>query len=195
MADRRAALTELEVATTQPPDAGVQLEERPHVPKLNLRGDAGEATFADAVAGVLGFGLPTTPNTTAGAGDAVALWLGPDEWLLVGDAGLGPRLAAALAGRHFAATDVTEGRTIIRLRGPRARDLLAKGCALDLHPAAFPAGAVAQSLLAQADIVLHRVADEGEAAVFDLYVARSVAPYLWNWLVDAAMEFGLRPGA
>ena len=61
----------------------VVISERPFLGHLNLRGDPGDGGFTSAAANVLGFRLPTAPNTTAGKGGLLALWLGPDEWLVV----------------------------------------------------------------------------------------------------------------
>ena len=81
-----------------------------------------------------------------------------------------------------------DGATGINADRTRARDLLAKGCSLDLHPRVFGRGGCAQSHLAKAQVVLHQVSDE---PAFDLYVLRSFADYLWAWLEDAAGEYGL----
>ena len=93
---------------------------------------------------------------------------------------------------HAAITDVTDGRVAFRVAGPSARDVLAKGCPLDLHPRAFPPGRCAQSLLAKASVLIHLVDDGPERGPsFDVYVARSFADYLWTWLEDAGR--GLDP--
>jgi sarcosine oxidase subunit gamma len=186
-----------EPASKEPP--GVTMGERPFRGLVNLRGPAGEQAFAAAVEGALGVGLPVEANTVASAGDLSVLWLGPDEWWVVtpddGPAMAG-KLRAALTEQRCAVTDVSESRTCIHVRGPRARDLLAKGCPLDLHPRVFSAGHCAQSLCAKATVTLHQVADgdnggEDEPA-YDLYVLNSFAEYLWLWLEDAAQEYGLR---
>ena len=77
---------------------------------------------------------------------------------------------------------------MIRVTGPRARDLLAKGCPLDLHPSLFAKGACAQTVMAKAGVLIHAV-DDGPT--YDLYVLRSFAEYLWRWLEDAAQEYGV----
>ena len=84
-------------------------------------------------------------------------------------------------------TDVSDAYAIVRLAGPAARDVLAKGCSLDIHDSVFPPGKVARSLLAQAEAILHRTAAE----TFDIYVPRSYADYLWRWLEDAGREYGV----
>ena len=97
----------------------------------------------------------------------------------------------ALNGVHAALVDLTDAQTIIRVSGPRARDLIAKGCTLDLHPRAFGAGHVARGTLAHAQITLLQTASDGETGgpAFDLYVGRSFAQHLWCWLEDAAREY------
>src|SRR3546814_681853 len=157
--------------------------------KLSLRGDPADRAFMAAAGNALDMVLPTEPDTTTASGGVTALWLGPDEWLLTSAPGeetrLATRLREALADIHAAVVDVTETSTVIRLSGRWARDVLAKGCPLDLHPRAFGEGRVAQSLVGPVDVILHQAG----ADRYDLYVRRSFAEYLWRWLEDAALEF------
>lgn len=189
---RESPLASLEARARPAEGAGVRLVERPHAGKVGLRGEPTDEGFMAGAGRALGMVLPREANTSARRDEVAALWLGPNEWLLVCPPGtegeLGRSIADALAGVHAAVTDLTDSRTIIRMSGPNVRDLLAKGCALDLHPCRFPAGCVAQSVLAKVDVILHRVAEPGgeDDAVFDLYVGRSFAAYLWLWLADAA---------
>ena len=180
--------------------AGVAMGERPHRGIVNLRLDPGNAEATAALESAFGFALPAAANTSTGDADTIALWLGPDEWWLVvpgpePEAGpaLAEKLRAALTGHFAAVTEVGESRTCIRVAGPSARALLQKGCPLDVHPRAFVAGACAQSCLAKATVLVHLPADESvtEGPIFDIYVARSFAEYLWAWLEDAGAEYGV----
>ena len=81
-------------------------------------------------------------------------------------------------------TDVSAQRTTLRLTGSRARDLLAKGCSLDLHPRVFGSGC-AQTMLARSQVVLVARADGG----FRVLVRSTFALYLAEWLLDAASEY------
>jgi sarcosine oxidase subunit gamma len=175
----------------------VRLGERQGLGKLDLRGDPHDRTFMAAVGRVLDLLLPTEPGTSATREQIAALWLGPDQWLLTCPESDGARLAGvlreALADVHAAITDVTDGRVAFRLAGPSAREVLAKGCPLDLHPRAFPLGACGQSLLAKASVLVHLVDDDPQAgAAFDVHVARSFGHYLWMWLEDAGREYGVQ---
>jgi sarcosine oxidase subunit gamma len=174
---------------------GVRLGER-RLGKIELRGDPGDRSFMAAVGRTVDLLLPSEPNTTAGRGDLTALWLGPDAWLLACPpdkvAAQVGALRKALADVHAAITDVSDGRVALRLAGPNARDVLAKGCPLDLHPRALAPDCCAQSLLAKASVLIHLLDDAQRGPTFDLYVGRSFAHYLWAWLDDAGREYGVQ---
>lgn len=176
-----------------PDTAGLVLSERRHRGKLVLRGDPEDKKFLAGATKALGMAPPLAPNTTAGDQTTLAVWTAPNEWLLVTEPGaetaLADALSRALTGVYHAVTDTSDQSTIIRLSGNDARAVLAKGCALDLHPRAFAPGAAAQSHCARAMVCLWRV-DDG--ATFDILVRASFAPYLWAWLRDAGLEYGVR---
>jgi sarcosine oxidase subunit gamma len=167
------------------------LREEPFLAQIDLRLIATDPVAHDAVASVVG-PLPLEPNTFTGGPDGSVLWLGPDEWLLVGP----PRGEQALESQlrqaidHVAAlvsiVDVSANRTILELRGPRARAVLEGGCSIDLHPRAFGPGRCAQTLLARANVIVQQLADE---PLYRIFVRPSFASYLATWLTDA-----LEPG-
>jgi sarcosine oxidase, subunit gamma len=172
--------------------AGVTLYERPWRGQLVLRGDIDSRAFVSALGRVLGVSAPRTPNTVKKKDDTAILWLGPDEWLIVVPGGREAKLSAelrkALARQHTALTDVSDSRVVIGLTGPHARDVLMKGCSLDLHPRAFAAGHCAQTRLARAHMLLHQL---DESPAYDVYAHRSFADYVWRWLENAAEEYGI----
>ncbi|WP_369253157.1 sarcosine oxidase subunit gamma [Geodermatophilus amargosae] len=139
----------------------------------------------------LGVDLPTTPDTWVPAGTGRAVWLGPDEWLLTSTTDapeeLEARVRAAVLPLGGAATDVSAQRIGLRLTGARVRDVLARGCSIDLHPRVFGRGRSAQTTLGQAGVVLLALSDGGDDHV--VLVRASFAGYLADWLLDAALEF------
>ncbi len=181
---RQHALTSFLSAAVAPgPDnPGVQLEVRPHYGYLNLRGDPGAEQFRQAVQTALGQPLPSTANTFT-VGEHTVFWLGPDEWLLA--TGLGreketaEQLRINLAGQHHSLVDVTGGQILIRLRGNHSREVLAKGCTLDLHPRSFKVGQCAQTTLAKTSML---IALTDDTPTFDIIVRRSFAEYAALWL-------------
>lgn len=175
-----------------PEDAGVTLAELAPRGLIGLRGDPDDQAFLAATARVLGVALPVRPNTTAAAGSGITLfWLGPDEWLIAAPpartGGLVAGLGEALRGRHHAVVELSAARATIAVAGHRARDVLAKGCPLDLHPREFKPGDCAQSHYAKAGVLLYQADD---TTTYHLTVARSFAEYLWLRLEDAALEYG-----
>ena len=122
-------------------------------------------------------------------GDVDVIWMGPDEWLVVGrndSQALRQDLEDTLEGEHASVIDVSAQRTVIEVAGADARDVLLKGCTLDLHPRAFGVGACAQTLLARTQIVLLARSDE---PAFWMFVRASFAEYLAEWLLDASAEY------
>ncbi|MCP5366446.1 MAG: hypothetical protein H6906_02910 [Hyphomicrobiales bacterium] len=117
------------------------------------------------------------------------LTLGPGRFLVVGaDADPVPALAEVLEVETAVVTDLGHARSVFRVAGPRAQDLLQKDLAFDLDPAAFAPGATAQAAIHHVGVIVHR---RGEAE-FELYCFRGFALSLWEWLADAALEYGCR---
>ena len=139
----------------------------------------------------LGLDLPTIANTWVPTETGRAVWLGPDEWLLSSTTEtpeeFEARVRAAVLPLGGSATDVSAQRIGLRLTGARVRDLLAKGCSIDLHPRVFGRGSSAQTMLGQAGVVLLGLSDAGDDYV--VLVRSSFAGYLADWLLDAALEF------
>jgi len=176
---------------------GVRLSERLDVGKLVLRGDPADRGFLAATGRALDIVLPTEANSSAGKGTIMALWVGPDEWLITCPrervAALTTALREALAGVHAAVTDVSDGRAVFRLAGPSARALLAKGTPFDLHPRVFRPGACAGTGLGKTSVLIHLVADDPHTGpIFDVYAGRSFGRYLFAWLDDAGLEYGVQ---
>jgi sarcosine oxidase subunit gamma len=117
-------------------------------------------------------GFPTDPNTTAEVAGATVLWLGPDEWLVLGGTEADFPDAAA-------AVDVSANRVAFDLTGEHAADVLARGCSLDLD--GFGPGRCAQTLLARAQVILYRP----DPRTWRILVRPSFAGYLRAWLEDA----------
>ncbi|WP_232376161.1 sarcosine oxidase subunit gamma [Amycolatopsis aidingensis] len=168
----------------------VHAVEQPMLTQLTLRlADPGAAAAARAA---LGVDLPGRPCTfTRGPlGEVEVLWMGPDEYLVLappGSTALAEGLRTALDDAAAAVVDVSAQRTTLALAGPLVRDVLAHGCAIDLHPAAAPTGTCVQTLLARAGVVL--LVRDAERAEFGLLVRSSFAGYLAAWLLDASLEY------
>ncbi len=147
----------------------------------------GGADVVQRVGVALGVTPPEAPLRAESAGPRAALWLGPDEWLLIADdepPQLASALEAALANVPHALVDVSHRQCAIDVTGAGAARLLNSGVPLDLDIAAFPVGMVARTLLLKAEIVLWR----REPEHFRLEAARSFAPYVAAVLTASARD-------
>ena len=159
------------------------LSEAPPAARLILRG-------AEAVRVACGMVFGAEPPSELGpAGEGAgraALWLGPDEWLLIADgadtADIGGVLESVLDGTAHSLVDVSHRQIGLIAGGPAAARVLNAGCPLDLDPHAFPVGFATRTLFDKVEIVLWRRAE----ATFHIEVWRSFAPYLVGSLAEAA---------
>jgi sarcosine oxidase subunit gamma len=139
-----------------------------------------------AAEGALKVAVPAVACRAAAEGEFAALWLGPDEWLLISAESRADETAtalrAALAGLAHSLVDVSHRQVALEVSGPDAPALLASGCPLDLDSGVFPVGMCTRTLLAKAEVVLWRVGPEA----FRVEVWRSFAPYVGAFLAEAA---------
>ncbi|MGR3908118.1 sarcosine oxidase subunit gamma [Burkholderia sp. SR8] len=163
------------------------LRERPFLDLVNVRGELSDPAFVSAFERVVGCRPPAVPNTVARGAEYDVLWLGPDEWLVRSNgpvqAGvLEEQLAAAVQGSYAAAVDVGSGYTVVEVSGERVRDVIARGCPLDLHPRVFKPGQCAQSHYFKSPITLIPTGDDS----FEIVLRRSFADYFVRIMLDAA---------
>jgi sarcosine oxidase, subunit gamma len=152
-----------------------------------------EARPAPAVIQVLGGAWPQKTGIVA-SGGIDTICVGPTDWLvLAADPDPTPllrRLDVLFAGSTFRATNVSQALIRVKIEGREARDLLAKGCALDLHPQRYPPGQSSRTRFADMPVIVRCM----RPSTFECIVALSYADYFLSWLEDAALEFYGRPG-
>jgi len=167
-------------------DAALHLTDLPPCTRLILRGRA--AAIATATP-PLGFALPVEPCRAITIRDRSALWLGPDEWLILATPSdpVAVALAQTLRPHPHSLVDISHRQTAIELTGPPAADVLNAGCPLDLDTASFPVGMCTRTVLAKSEVILWRIAGEK----FHLEVARSFAPYVRRFLLEAARDYAV----
>ena len=141
---------------------------------------------ARAAAGrAFGVALPEMACRANSAGPRSALWLGPDEYLLLAPEGDAERVAAeigiAMSGIAHSLVDISDRQVGIALAGPAARDILCQGCPLDLDPAEFTVGACTRTIFAKAEVVLWR----RSAEEYHLEVGRSFSGYVRGWMQES----------
>ncbi|MDF2368824.1 sarcosine oxidase subunit gamma [Sneathiella sp.] len=189
MADNASWITPAAAIAESFPDGFSEL--RPCA-QVNLRGDIADLAFTDAVKSVTGLTLPDMPNKVATGKDFKALWLSPDEWLLVGEGdaeALVQSLEDALAGQHVAVNDVSANRTIFELSGPHSHHALMKSSEYDFHPRVFAPGDCVQTLIAKSQAIVEQVGEN----MFHIYVRSSFSRYVGGWLAEALAEYNEAP--
>jgi sarcosine oxidase subunit gamma len=158
----------------------------PPATRFIVRG--GEAAIP-LIGRAFGVALPRDACRAATAPPRAALWLGPDEWLLIAPDGeaeaVFATIAAALTGAPASIVDISDRQVGITVIGPRAADAVSAFNPLDLHAGAFPVGMCTRTIFAKAEIVLWRTAPDA----FRIEVWRSYAPYVEGLLREAASEY------
>lgn len=156
---------------------------------ITLGGHVGMASVlapAASLAAHFGQALAEAPRAHQ-VGDITLIWTGPGQWLATSaDRHLAARLAAELGG-IAAVSDQSDARAVLRLSGPKARDVLAKGCLVDLHPRTFGPGQVAMTVFGHINVMLRQVDD---SPTYEIALFRSMAASFWHWLAASAGEFG-----
>lgn len=179
-APRRSPLDGLSLGRTS---SSVSLSDPGPMSRLVLRGNE---TVAKQAGLALGLPIPLEACRSATRDGRAALWLGPDEWLLIAPveqgAAVAEKLAEALARVPHALVDVSHRNAALAIEGPGAAAALNAGCPLDLEPTGFPVGMCTRTLLGKAEIVLWRTAAQN----FRLEVWRSFVAYIHLFLVEAA---------
>jgi methylglutamate dehydrogenase subunit D len=170
--------------------AGVTLSERTGFALFVISAGAGQAKgVAAKVQSVAGLDLSGGLEGVS-KGGLTLIGTAPCQWFAVAEDkdAVAPlaKLAAALKGLAMI-VDQSDGKAILRISGPRARDTLAKGCSLDLHPRVFKPGSAATTPVALIDCVIWQV---DETPTYDLAVPTSYAESFWSWLTASAGEYG-----
>jgi sarcosine oxidase, subunit gamma len=165
------------------------IADRPPATRYVFRGgDAARSACSRAFDADLPHGL----GSAAVGDDRIAIWLGPDEWLLIAE-GVDPEimageLEAALGTTPHSLVDVAHRQIGLDVRGSFAARALSAGCPLDLRMSAFTVGMATRTIFDKAEIILWR----SEDVSFRVEVARSFAPFVVTTLMEAA---GARRGS
>ncbi len=159
---------------------------------VTLRGDLASASLAKAVKAAVGCTVPGQRQVLV-AGENVALWMSPDELLLLvrhdkAD-DVVAHLGKSMAGEHHLAVNVSDARAMFRLQGQGAREVLAKGAPVDLAPGQFEPWVVRRTRIGLVAAAFWMT----EADTFEIVCFRSVAGYMEDWLHHAARKDSL-PG-
>ncbi|MEW6632288.1 MAG: sarcosine oxidase subunit gamma [Pseudomonadota bacterium] len=158
---------------------GVKVEMLPSAERISLRAPQGSLAELSKALGVT---LPEKPKTSASKGGRTALWLGPDEWIIIDEAGNDPLADCAKVTALHSAVGISHRNVAIAVTGPAAAVTVNSGCPQDLSLDAFPVGAASRTILGKSEILLLRTA----ADTFRVECWRSFSDYVFTLLSEAA---------
>lgn len=161
--------------------AGVRVTPGTPASRISLR--APEASLS-ALGKALGLTLPRKPKTSSAKGARAALWLGPDEWLVIDDDGADLIAACAKVKEFHSAVDVSHRNLAILVEGPGAEATISAGCPQDISSDVFLVGACSRTILGKIEIVLWRTGED----VFRVECWRSFSDYAFTFLAEAAKD-------
>jgi heterotetrameric sarcosine oxidase gamma subunit len=171
-------------------EPGVIIEERVGLGLATVAARKGQAeALQGAVAAAYGVDLPDRSRVAQGS-QVSFVGYGPGQWLAVSKSLSNEALARDLAQRLAGLASISDqsgGRTVLRVSGPRVREVLAKGLPIDLDPRAFPLGSAATSTISLMGVQLWQIDDTHS---YDIAVFRSLSASFWRWLTASAAEFG-----
>ena len=170
---------------------GIEFEELPHVPKINLRGQSDNIEFMSSAETILDTPLPTEPNIRHVAVNVQVIWLSPNEWLVeINNENkfkeIFSKLQSTLNPQNTAVTDLTENRTIIKVSGNNLYTLLAKFLFIDLDKVLQKETAIAQTLFVKVPVLIVRNHKDNEKPCIDIHANRSHSQYIYKILVDGS---------
>jgi len=174
--------------------ADLRLQERKNLTAIQLLAYAGQyETTAAAISKALGIDCPVTPGNFSSDDHTQVIWNGPNSWMIIASDEASGRKPGELleilkkaVGELAAVVDQSHGRCGLRLSGSHARTVMAKNCAIDLHPGAFKPGNCALTPVAHMSALLVQVDD---TPCYDLFVARSLARSFAHAIEHACKEF------
>lgn len=171
--------------------AGVAVCERNDLALVTVIARRGaETALAAKIRETFSLDLPVAPYRAA-AGNIAFVWAGSGQWLAIAEGETGHRCEARLRAALFGLASVanqSDGRAVLRISGPRARDTFAKGLPVDLDPAVTQPGAAIVSSIAHIGVHLWQL---DAAPTYEIAVARSYTLSFWHWLEASAAEYGL----
>ena len=186
---RKSVLEDLKIEKN-----GISIEELPFVNKINLRGNTTDRVFMSNTGSVLDILIPTEPNTKIENKNLQVIWLSPNEWLLnfiynENFTRIFENLSNKLNPENTSITDISESKTIIRVKGIHTLDLLRKFMVLDIDSVLNSNLKVAQTIFVKVPILIVRNHKDQDTQSFDIHLNRSHTTYLKDLLLDGCNQF------
>tara|TARA_B110001452_G_scaffold163790_1_gene136567 strand:+ start:580 stop:1143 length:564 start_codon:yes stop_codon:yes gene_type:complete len=168
----------------------IKMKEIKPIMKLIIRGKT--KLFVSTIGKHLNMLLPTEANTSTSGENLTALWLSPDEWMLISNKSVNKDTNTYKVEDNLinniskvnlgAVTDVSDQFVMINIKGDKVFELFATGSPFNFNKFKSKKGAVVQTILSHIDVIIHLV-DINEV---NLLVRRSFSEHLYSWINDSA---------
>jgi len=136
--------------------------------------------------------IKETPGQSTVTKDYTAIPLSPGQWMIVSAKANPKDFAEALRSKlkkNGYVSEQSDARVIFSLSGSRVREMMQKGCRLDLHPSVAKKGWCAQTQMAQAGVIIHQVDDK---PTYDILVYSGFAQHFAEWLLHTGAQLGIK---
>ena len=121
--------------------------------------------------------------------DTRILWSGPSNWLLVSTKkDILSSVQKICDDKNFAVTDLSHSRAIIELKGSNSKEVLKKGCPINLNE--FKVNNCANSIFHGITITIDMISHDPET--FRIFALRSFGESLHHSITDACLEDGYK---
>lgn len=168
----------------------ISVKEISPIMKLNLRGKKRE--FLTTVGKHLDMILPTEANTSSSSSKLTAIWLSPDEWMVVSNEliekntnsyDLEESLYNSISKTNLGAViDVTDQFVMLELKGSKIYELFSSGSPYNFNDFREKKGSTTQTLLNNIDVIIQNKSEN----LVNLFVRRSFSEHLFSWINDSA---------
>ncbi len=115
------------------------------------------------------------------------LWNAPRTWLIISNKkNIINNIKDRCDHSNFAVTDISHSRTVIQIKGLQAKEVLKKGCPININEIQVNncAGTVFNGITVVVDFV------NNNPDTFNLLALRSFSETFYHHITDAALEFG-----
>ena len=121
--------------------------------------------------------------------DTRILWGGPSNWLLISTKkDILNSVQKICDDKNFAITDLSHSRAIIELKGSNSKEVLKKGCPININE--FKANNCANSVFHGITITIDMINENPET--FRIFALRSFGESLYHSITDACLEDGYK---
>ena len=134
-----------------------------------------------------GLGFPMENSKVESNKETRILWSAPRTWLIISKKeNIINNIKEKCTDENFAITDISHSRAVIQIKGLQAREILKKGCPLNINE--FKTNNCAGTVFHGISIVVDLI--DNNPDTFNLLTLRSFGESFYHHITDAALEFG-----